>query len=236
MTADKAHILVVDDDRRLRDLLRRYLGENGFVVTTARDAADARAKMQSLCFDLLVLDVMMPGEDGLSLTRSLRQNSDLPILLLTARGAPDDRIAGFEGGADDYMPKPFDPRELVLRIESILRRLPQDASVTPPLHLGRFRLDLQRGELTAPDTHIPLTASETKLLSLLAIQPGEIISREDLANSMGLGENLRSIDVQITRLRRKIEDDPKQPRFIQTVRGAGYVLRPEASTERHGHA
>jgi two-component system, OmpR family, phosphate regulon response regulator OmpR len=226
MTAD-AHILVVDDDLRLRRLLQRYLAENGFRVTTADDAADARAKMRSLQPDLLVLDVMMPGETGLSLTESLRRDrTDVPILLLTARGAPEDRIAGFEAGADDYLGKPFDPYELVLRIRAMLRRVaPVDTS--GPVQLGVLAFDPVRGELTGPDGVIHLTGGESALLGLLARAPGDVLSREAIAQALGMDEaGERAIDVQVTRLRRKIEVDPREPRFLHTVRGRGYVLKP----------
>jgi len=222
-----AHILVVDDDLRLRRLLQRYLAENGFRVTTADDAADARAKMRSLQPDLLVLDVMMPGETGLSLTESLRRDkADVPILLLTARGAPEDRIAGFEAGADDYLGKPFDPYELVLRIRAMLRRVtPLDTS--GPVQLGALAFDPVRGELSGPDGVVHLTGGESALLGLLARAPGDVLSREAIAQALGMDEaGERAIDVQVTRLRRKIEADPREPRFLHTVRGRGYVLKP----------
>ncbi|MEJ1976075.1 MAG: response regulator transcription factor [Acetobacteraceae bacterium] len=226
MSAD-AHILVVDDDLRLRRLLQRYLAENGFRVTTADDAADARAKMRFLQPDLLVLDVMMPGETGLSLTESLRrEKTDVPILLLTARGAPEDRIAGFEAGADDYLGKPFDPYELVLRIRAMLRRVaPVDTS--GPVQLGALAFDPVRGELSGPEGTVHLTGGESALLGLLARAPGEVLSRETIGQALGMDEaGERAIDVQVTRLRRKIEADPREPRFLHTVRGRGYVLKP----------
>ncbi len=222
-----AHVLVVDDDDRLRRLLQRYLGENGFRVTTADNAADARAKMRSLQPDLLVLDVTMPGETGLDLTEALRrERSDLPILLLTARGAPEDRIAGFEAGADDYLPKPFDPYELVLRIRAMLRRVaPMEAAAAVPL--GTLSFDTVRAELSGADGVIHLTGGEAALLALLARAPGDVLSREAIAQSLGMDEaGERAIDVQVTRLRRKIEADPREPRFLHTVRGRGYTLKP----------
>ncbi len=222
-----AHVLVVDDDDRLRRLLQRYLGENGFRVTTADNAADARAKMRSVQPDLMVLDVTMPGETGLSLTEALRrERSDLPILLLTARGAPEDRIAGFEAGADDYLPKPFDPYELVLRIRAMLRRV---APVEPAgaLPMGALSFDLARDELSGPDGVVHLTGGEAALLGLLARAPGDVLSRETIAQALGMDEaGERAIDVQVTRLRRKIEADPREPRFLHTVRGRGYTLKP----------
>jgi two-component system phosphate regulon response regulator OmpR len=222
-----AHVLVVDDDDRLRRLLQRYLTENGFRVTTADTAADARSKMRSVQPDLMVLDVTMPGETGLDLTETLRrERSDLPILLLTARGAPEDRIAGFEAGADDYLGKPFDPYELVLRIRAMLRRV---TPVEPagPVHLGTLSFDAERGELAGPDGVVYLTGGEAALLGLLARTPGEVLSREAIAQALGMDEaGERAIDVQVTRLRRKVEADPREPRFLHTVRGRGYVLKP----------
>ena len=223
------HVLVVDDDDRLRRLLHRYLSENGFRVTMAETAADARAKMRSVQPDLLVLDVSMPGETGLDLTESMRrEKSDVPILLLTARGAPEDRIAGFEAGADDYLGKPFDPYELVLRIRAMLRRV---ATVEPvgDVQLGGLTFDVGRGELAGADGVVHLTGGEAALLGLLARSPGEVLSREAIGQSLGMDEaGERAIDVQVTRLRRKIEADPREPRFLHTVRGRGYVLKPGA--------
>ncbi len=221
------HVLVVDDDDRLRRLLQRYLSENGFRVTTASTAADARAKMRSLQPDLMVLDVMMPGESGLDLTEAMRgERSDLPILLLTARGGPEDRIAGFEAGADDYLPKPFDPYELVLRIRAMLRRV-VPAEPAGSVQLGLLAFDLGRGELSGPDGVVHLTGGEAALLGLLARTPGDVLSREAIGQSLGMDEaGERAIDVQVTRLRRKIEADPREPRFLHTVRGRGYVLKP----------
>lgn len=232
MTDEQPHILVVDDDTRLRELLRRYLSGNGFLVTAAKDAADARARMQGLEFDLLVLDIMMPGENGLELTESLRRTSDVPILLLTARGEADDRIAGLEAGADDYLSKPFQPRELLLRINSILRRQASARPVEPPpgnapLRLGRLVYLPERDELRAGDEVIRLTTAEASLMRVLAASPGVTFTREELAERGKEVGNARTIDVQVTRLRRKIEPDPREPRYLQTVRGEGYVLRPD---------
>jgi len=221
------HILVVDDDRRLRDLLRRYLTDNGYLVTTAENAADARARLSGLAFDLLVVDVMMPGESGLSLTRALRAESAVPILLLTAMGEAEDRVAGLECGADDYLPKPFEPRELLLRIGNILRRA---APAEPPasvVRFGEFSFDPAREELRRDETVIHLTSGEAALLKLFAVHPGETLSREHLGSESRLGGGARTVDVQIARLRRKIEPDPRQPRYLRTVWGAGYVLRAD---------
>jgi two-component system, OmpR family, phosphate regulon response regulator OmpR len=227
--SDSAHILVVDDDARLRGLLSRYLADQGFRVTTAEDAADARAKLRSLSPDLMVLDVMMPGETGLALTESLSRNGGLaiPVLLLTARGAPEDRIAGFEAGADDYLGKPFEPLELVLRIRALLRRMPAPQPASGPVPLGHAEFDPERGELRNSGATIRLTGGEAALLAALARKPHEVLSREEIAAALGMDEaGERAIDVQVTRLRRKIEADPREPRFLLTVRGRGYVLKP----------
>jgi two-component system phosphate regulon response regulator OmpR len=227
--ADAAHVLVIDDDARLRGLLSRYLGENGFRVTTADSAAAARDRLRFLHPDLVVLDVMMPGESGLTLTEALRaEQRVVPILLLTARGAPEDRIAGFEAGADDYLPKPFEPRELVLRLRAMLRRAtPVAAEIAGPIQLGTAQFDPGRGELRGPQGPIYLTGGEAALLLALARKPNEVFSREDIAEALGMDDaGERAIDVQVTRLRRKIESDPREPRFLHTVRGRGYVLKP----------
>jgi two-component system phosphate regulon response regulator OmpR len=226
---EDAHILVVDDDRRLRELLRKYLSDNGYLVATAADATEARQCLAGLAFDLMILDVMMPGEDGMALTRSLRaEGSGLPILLLTARGDVDDRIIGLESGADDYLSKPFEPRELLLRVASILRRSPrEETEPAPELRLGSFVWDLGRAELRQDGQPVHLTQAERDLLSILAEVAGQGVSRDDLAARTGNGANPRTIDVQVTRLRKKIEDDPKMPRYLQTVRGMGYMLRPD---------
>ncbi len=224
-----AHVLIVDDDARLRALLSRYLAEQGFRVTTAGHAAEAREQMRFMQPDLLVLDVMMPGESGLSLTGSLRAlRADLPILLLTARGAPEDRIAGFEAGADDYLGKPFEPYELVLRLRAMLRRVtPAAAEPAGPVRLGVLRFDVERAALTGPEGAVHLTGGEAALLQALARKPGEVLSRDWMVETLGMDEaGERAIDVHVTRLRRKIEADPREPRFLHTVRGRGYVLKP----------
>ncbi|WBU63291.1 response regulator [Paracoccus aerodenitrificans] len=231
---DAAHILVVDDDERIRNLLRRFLVKNGFIVSTATDAAQARKILKGLEFDLIVLDVMMPGEDGISLTQHLRPRISTPILLLTARAETEDRISGLEAGADDYLPKPFEPRELLLRIAAILRRVPQAQPAGPKfITLGPLRYDTERGQLFEGEAHIHLTGTESALLRRLAETPGEPVGRTDLTLDLGRtpsedsDSSDRAIDVQITRLRRKIEPDPKEPRYLQTVRGAGYMLIPD---------
>ena len=228
---DPAHILVVDDDVRLRALLQRFLTEQGFRVSTAENAAAARAALSDMAFDLLVLDVMMPGETGLELTAALRaEGQEVPILMLTARGAPDDRIAGLEQGVDDYLAKPFDPRELALRIRTILRRAapaPAAPHSLAPMQIGNRWFDIERAELRGPDGIIRLTGGEASLLQALARRAGDILSREDIGEALGTPDaGERAIDVQVTRLRRKLEPDPREPRFIQTIRHRGYVLRP----------
>lgn len=223
----QAHVLVVDDDRRIRTLLQKFLVENGFRVTAAGSAEEARDYLRGLAFDILVLDIMMPGEDGLSLTRSLRELSDVPILLLTARTETEDRIEGLEAGADDYLPKPFEPRELVLRISSILKRAHQPLpEIKEEVKMGPCRYTLDRGELWREEKIIKLTTAEGTLLRFFAENPKQTFSRLDLCERTGVGQE-RSIDVQITRLRRKIEADPKMPIYLQTVRGVGYTLVPD---------
>jgi two-component system phosphate regulon response regulator OmpR len=227
---EKPHVLVVDDDKRLRELLRKYLVEQGFLVTAAGDAGEARERLASFAFDLLIVDVMMPGESGLELTSDLRRSSRVPILLLTAKGEPEDRISGLERGADDYLAKPFEPRELVLRIRNILQRVVPPAPAAPvveELQLGGFRFDLKRNALYRGGEPVHLTEAETALLVALARKPGEPVSREALSLEAQCSGNLRTVDVQMTRLRRKIERDPKFPRYLQTVRGTGYVLKPD---------
>ncbi|APX89903.1 DNA-binding response regulator [Brevirhabdus pacifica] len=227
------HLLVVDDDERIRTLIQKFLIRHGFCVSTARDAAHARRILAGLEFDLIVLDVMMPGEDGISFTAALRESVTTPILLLTAKGETNDRIAGLEAGADDYLTKPFEPRELLLRINAILRRMPQN----PPeddgprvLHLGPLRYDVDRGELWHGTDPVRLTATESQLMRIFSGRVGEPIGRDKLVEDLGRDRGQaqeRAIDVQITRLRRKLEADPRQPRYLQTVRGAGYMLAPD---------
>lgn len=222
--APSAHVLVVDDDQRLRGLLDRFLTSHGYLVTAAADADDADTKLRALAFDIIVLDVMMPGEDGVSFARRLRQTSAVPILMLTARGEAEARITGLEAGADDYLQKPFEPRELLLRIGSILRRAGPRVGADPLVEIGRWRYDPRRAVLVDGDETVGLSAAENGLLRLLVEAPGEIISREDLALRSEPSVAERTVDVQVTRLRRKIEADPKSPQHLQTVRGEGYVL------------
>ncbi|MBK5958770.1 DNA-binding response regulator [Rhodoplanes elegans] len=222
---DAPHLLVVDDDRRIRMLLSRYLSAEGYRVTTAESAADARAKLGGLFFDLLILDVMMPGETGFDLARSIRATSSVPILMLTARAEKQDRITGLEIGADDYVVKPFEPRELSLRVASILRRTQTPAPAAPPeqVRFGPFVFDVGRGELKKGDEIVHLTDREREMLRLLAAVPGDTVTRLALAGS-GAAAGERAVDVQVNRLRRKIETDPANPLLIQTVRGLGYRL------------
>jgi two-component system phosphate regulon response regulator OmpR len=218
----KSHILVVDDDDRLRDLLKRYLAREGHDVTTAKDSAHARRLMQTMSFDLIVLDVMMPGEDGLSLLRGIRQEVDTPVILLTARGQPAERIEGLKLGADDYLAKPFEPEELTLRIGSILKRAQPDTPIEE-VKLSGMVFHVGKNELRKDGRLVRLTESETQLLSILAQRAGAAISRQELAALTSAGVE-RSVDVQVTRLRRKIERDPREPVHLQTVRGVGYRL------------
>ncbi len=221
------HILVVDDDHRIRDLLARYLHENGFRVTPAADAASARSAMRGLAFDLVILDVMMPGENGLSLAQSLKQTSAVPICMLTARSESSDRIKGLEIGVDDYVTKPFEPRELVLRLQNILKRgrNPGNSS-RDEVKMGEFTFQIGRGELKRGDETIKITERERDLLRMFAQRPGLPIARHELASDDSTGSE-RAIDVQINRLRRKIESDPSNPVYLQTVRGKGYILHSD---------
>jgi two-component system phosphate regulon response regulator OmpR len=218
------HLLVVDDDRRIRDLLSRYLVGEGFRVTTADSAKQARAKLDGMSFDLLILDVMMPGESGFDLARSIRENSDVPILMLTARSETENRIRGLELGADDYLPKPFEPRELSLRVANILKRAQISEEVTAEsVRFAEFVFHIDRGELRQGEEVIHLTDREREMLTVLAANSGETVPRLALAGN-GVAANERAVDVQINRLRRKIERDPANPLMIQTVRGIGYRL------------
>jgi two-component system phosphate regulon response regulator OmpR len=223
---DAPHVLVVDDDKRLRNLVASYLGKNGYRVTAVASAAEARARLESLSFEIIVLDVMMPGENGFAFTESLRASSDIPILMLTARSEAPDRVRGFETGVDDYLTKPYEPKELLLRIGSVLRR----TRATPPprgdeagVRFGPFLFLPERGELRCGDEVVRLTEREREILRLLGATPGVSVSREALTGAGGAAQE-RTIDVQINRLRRKIERDPANPLYLQTARGAGYKL------------
>ncbi|CAN5147794.1 response regulator transcription factor [soil metagenome] len=221
---DAPHLLLVDDDRRIRDLLSRFLGNEGYRVTTAKSAADARAKLTGLHFDLLILDVMMPGETGFDLARSIRTSSAVPIIMLTARHEAESRIEGLQIGADDYVAKPFEPRELVLRIANILKRAaPVVAPAIESVAFGPYVYHLERGELRDGEKIVHLTDRERDMLRILAATPGETVPRGALTGGDG-SANERAVDVQINRLRRKIERDPANPLFLQAVRGVGYRL------------
>ncbi len=223
---DAAHVLVVDDDRRLRALLLSYLSKHGHRVTVAATAAEARAFLDGLAFDIIVLDVMMPGESGFDFAVDLRRRSEVPILMLTARGDPEDRVRGLEIGVDDYLSKPFEPRELLLRIGSVLRRT-RAAAVGKPetavVRFGPFTFSLERGELRAGEEIVRITEREREMLRLLCANAGSSVSREALSGSGGAAQE-RTVDVLINRLRRKIEKDPANPAYLQTARGAGYRL------------
>ncbi len=226
------HVLVVDDDARLRELLRRYLAGNGFVVTVAAGAAEARASLKNFSFDVMVLDRMMPGEDGLSLARALRRENPAPILMLTAMSETDDRIAGLEAGVDDYLTKPFEPRELLLRLGAILRRAAQQppespAAASAEIRIGGAVFRPERRELIRDGRPVRLTEAEAMLLAVLAARGGEVVEREELARLTGTVGGGRAVDVQVTRLRRKLEDDPRAPRYLVTARGRGYALQPD---------
>jgi two-component system phosphate regulon response regulator OmpR len=221
---DAPHLLVVDDDRRIRDLLSRFLATEGYRISTAETAADARAKLKGLRFDLLILDVMMPGETGFEFARSIRKTSSVPILMLTARDAAESRITGLEAGADDYVAKPFEPRELSLRVASILKRAkPAAAPPAETLRFGDFVFHIGRAELRKGEEVLRLTDREREMLQVLAANPGEVVPRMALAGRDGAA-NERAVDVQVNRLRRKIERDPANPLIVQTVRGIGYRL------------
>ena len=226
----EGHLLIVDDDKRIRELLQKYLIKNGFLVSIAKDAAQAKRLLHGLVFDLIVLDIMMPQQDGVSFTLELREQLDTPILLLTARNETKDRITGLEAGADDYLPKPFEPKELLLRINAILRRIPDktaEKALPEILSMGAIRYDVQKRELWHGEMQIRLTGTELELMRIFANHVGQALSRTDLVREMGKDHEIahdRAIDVQITRLRRKIEQNSKQPRYLQTVRGSGYML------------
>ena len=218
------NLLVVDDDERIRNLLSQYLIKEGFIVSTANGAEQARKKIQLLKFDLIILDIMMPGDDGLLLTKEIRDDSDIPIILLTAKSGTDSKIEGLEIGADDYLTKPFNPKELLLRVLSILKRSKSEDNIDNEIFFGDYTLNIEKRELTKAKDRVYLTDREMNLLIALAKSPGQPLNREKLA---GIDEPGRSVDVGINRLRRKIEKDPRMPLWLQTVRGEGYILRPD---------
>lgn len=231
---DLPHVLVVDDDDRIRDLVARYLQEHGFFVSVAENAAEAKEILKIGEFDALVVDVMMPGQTGMEFTQDIREQGvfgqrDIPVLLLTAMGEVEDKIEGLTSGADDYLTKPFDPRELVLRLQAILRRRPKVDTEVYKLRIGDWVFDPDHNELLDDknDRNVKLTDGEAKLLKALGQQAGDVMGREALSEACGLDPDKRTVDVQVTRLRRKLEKDSNDPRFLQTVRGKGYVLRAE---------
>lgn len=224
--ATQRHLLVVDDDDRIRELLKEYLTRQKFRVTAAAHAASARRLLGLLDFDLLISDIMMPGEDGLSLARTIRETSSVPILILSARGLADDRIEGLRLGADDYLAKPFEPKELLLRIEAILRRTGHKNILPKTISLGDYEFDLERSELSKNGHLVRLTEAELVLLNYLAQRANVPVDRVELARD-SVDTSGRAVDVQVTRLRRKIEFDPKNPRYLQTIRGKGYLLAPD---------
>ena len=225
MEQEAKHLLVVDDDTRLRSLLQRFLRENGFFVSVAKDAEEARFMLRQYRFNLLIVDVMMPKESGFDFLRRLRQENSVPVIMLTAMGNVEDRITGLERGADDYVSKPFEPKELLLRIASILKRTPAETKETQKLDFGACVFDMQSKELVSKQGDVlHITPVEQSLLSILGAKKGQVFSREKLSDILGAGQSPRSIDVQITRLRKKIEKDSKNPRYLQTLRGKGYML------------
>jgi two-component system phosphate regulon response regulator OmpR len=233
---DLPHILVVDDDERIRTLVSRFLQDNHFLAVAAKDAAEARAILKRFSFDAMVVDIMMPGESGLDLTKSVVKEHDMPVLLLTALGESQDRIAGLESGAEDYLPKPFEPRELVLRLQTMLKRRPAPLQEPKAFMVGKWTYDADLNALNDGADSLRLTTVEGNLLRALASRAGHIVNREELARLCEMdaaGE--RTIDVQVTRLRRKIEEDSRQPRFLQTVRGKGYMLRATSKDSGDGY-
>ena len=222
MNKDLFHLLVVDDDDRIRDLVKQYLEENSFLVTTANNAEDAKKKLEIVKYDLLILDIMMPGESGLSLTKSIKKNNNTPIILLTAKGETKDRIEGLELGADDYLGKPFEPKELLLRIQNILNKTKENI-IPEKIYIGKTLINLKKLNIKINDQTKKINPQEKKVLENMLASPGKIFSRYDIGKIINISKE-RTIDVMITRLRQKIESDPKQPKYLQTIRGSGYVL------------
>ena len=216
------HILVVDDDDRIRELVKQYLEENNFLVTTAVDALDAKKKLEIIKFDILILDIMMPGESGLSLTKEMKKNNQTPIILLTAKGETGDKIHGLELGADDYLVKPFEPKELLLRIKNILNKI-QKPLLPDEIYIGSALINLKKLDIKKNKKTIKINPQEKKVLEKMLEFPGEVFSRDDIGKMINISKE-RTIDVMITRLRQKIEADPKNPKYLQTIRGSGYVL------------
>ena len=220
---EKKHILVVDDDDRIRELIKEYLDNNNFYTTTAKDAEDAKNKIKLIKFDLIILDIMMPGQNGLDLTKEIKYSSDQPIILLTAMGESSDRISGLETGADDYLPKPFEPKELLLRIKNILKRIKKNNNFNPILKFGNIKVNLEKMLISSKKGEVKINSAEKSLLEKMVLSVGQIFQREEISKIVNLSKE-RAVDVMITRLRQKIEPDPKNPKYLQTVRGNGYVL------------
>ena len=223
MDNSKIHILIVDDDDKIRDLLKQYLKNNNFFVSTAINASDAEEKLKIVKFDLAIIDIMMPGKDGLQLTKEIRDKIDLPIILLTAKGEAEDRVRGLELGAEDYLPKPFEPKELLLRIKNVIKRIKKDNHIITAIKIGKANINIKKMEIQKDKKIIKINASEKILLENMISSAGKIFSREEISKITNLTQE-RSIDVLVTRLRQKIEPDPKNPKYLQTVRGTGYVL------------
>ena len=223
MDNSKIHILIIDDDEKIRDLLKQYLKNNNFFVSTAINASDAEEKLKIIKFDLAIIDIMMPGKDGLQLTKEIREKIDLPIILLTAKGEPDDRVRGLELGVEDYLPKPFEPKELLLRIKNIIKRVKNNKNLINLVKIGKANINIKKMEIQKENIKIKINASEKILLENMISSAGKIFSREEISKITNLTQE-RSIDVLVTRLRQKIEPDPKNPKYLQTVRGTGYVL------------
>ncbi len=220
---EKKHILVVDDDDRIRELIKEYLDNNNFYTTTAKDAEDAKNKIKLIKFDLIILDIMMPGQNGLDLAKKIKYSSDQPIILLTAMGESSDRISGLETGADDYLPKPFEPKELLLRIKNILKRIKKNNNFNPILRFGNIKVNLEKMLISSKKGEVKINSAEKSLLEKMVLSVGQIFQREEISKIVNLSKE-RAVDVMITRLRQKIEPDPKNPKYLQTVRGNGYVL------------
>jgi two-component system phosphate regulon response regulator OmpR len=223
MDNSKIHILIVDDDDKIRDLLKQYLKKNNFFVSTAINATDAEEKLKIVKFDLVIIDIMMPGKDGLQLTKEIRDKIDLPIILLTAKGEAEDRVRGLELGAEDYLPKPFEPKELLLRIKNVIKRIKKDNHIITAIKIGKANINIKKMEIYKDKKILKINASEKILLENMISSAGKIFSREEISKITNLTQE-RSIDVLVTRLRQKIEPDPKNPKYLQTVRGTGYVL------------
>ena len=223
MDNSKIHILIIDDDEKIRDLLKQYLKNNNFFVSTSINASDAEEKLKIIKFDLAIIDIMMPGKDGLQLTKEIREKIDLPIILLTAKGEPEDRVRGLELGAEDYLPKPFEPKELLLRIKNVIKRIRKNKFVITSIKIGKANINMKKMEIQKEKKVIKINASEKILLENMIGSAGKIFSREEISKITNLTQE-RSIDVLVTRLRQKIEPDPKNPKYLQTVRGTGYVL------------